>query len=219
MQFIPVAEETGLILPIGKWVLRTVCLQNVAWQKQGLPHLSVAVNLTPRQFGDEALLQDLTSILTATGMDPHLLELEITESLFIRNVEETLRILTGLKALGIRIAIDDFGIGYSSLATLQRFPLDTIKIDRSFIRDITGTSQDTALADAVIAIGKSLSLTVVAQGVETREQAEFLQTHACDELQGFYFKRPLPADQFTQLLQAQTAETTYTGRRAGVKIV
>jgi diguanylate cyclase (GGDEF)-like protein len=219
MQFIPVAEETGLILPIGKWVLRTVCLQNVAWQKQGLPHLSVAVNLTPRQFGDEALLQDLTSILTATGMDPHLLELEITESLFIRNVEETLRILTGLKALGIRIAIDNFGIGYSSLATLQRFPLDTIKIDRSFIRDITGTSQDTALADAVIAIGKSLSLTVVAQGVETREQAEFLQTHACDELQGFYFKRPLPADQFTQLLQAQTAETTYTGRRAGVKIV
>jgi diguanylate cyclase (GGDEF)-like protein len=219
MQFIPVAEETGLILPIGKWVLRTVCLQNIAWQKQGLPHLSVAVNLTPRQFGDENLLEDLTSILTATGMDPHLLELEITESLLIRNVEETLRILTGLKALGIRIAIDDFGIGYSSLATLQRFPLDTIKIDRSFIRDITGTSQDTALADAVIAMGKSLSLTVVAQGVETREQAEFLQTHACDELQGFYFKRPLPADQFTQLLQAQTAETTYTGRRAGMKIV
>jgi diguanylate cyclase (GGDEF)-like protein len=219
MQFIPVAEETGLILPIGKWVLRTVCLQNVAWQKLGLPQLSVAVNLTPRQFGDEALLQDLTSILTATGMDPHLLELEITESLLIRNVEETLRILTGLKALGIRIAIDDFGIGYSSLATLQRFPLDTIKIDRSFIRDITGTSQDTALADAVIAMGKSLSLTVVAQGVETREQAEFLQTHACDELQGFYFKRPLPADQFTQLLQAQTAETTYTGRRAGMTTV
>jgi diguanylate cyclase (GGDEF)-like protein len=219
MQFIPVAEETGLILPIGKWVLRTVCLQNVAWQKQGLPHLSIAVNLTTRQFRDENLLQDLTSILTATGMDPHLLELEITESLLIRDVEETLRILTGLKALGIRIAIDDFGIGYSSLATLQRFPLDTIKIDRSFIRDITGTSQDTALADAVIAMGKSLSLTVVAQGVETKEQAEFLQTHACDELQGFYFKRPLPADQFTQLLQAQSAETTYTGRRAGLKIL
>jgi diguanylate cyclase (GGDEF)-like protein len=219
MQFIPVAEETGMILPIGKWVLKTACLQNVAWQKQGLPHLSIAVNLTTRQFGDENLLEDLTSILTATGMDPHLLELEITESLLIRDVEETLRILTGLKALGIRIAIDDFGIGYSSLATLQRFPLDTIKIDRSFIRDITGTTQDTALADAVIAMGKSLSLTVVAQGVETREQAEFLQTHACDELQGFYFKRPLPADQFTQLLQAQAAESTYTGRRAGMKLV
>ncbi|MDB6108021.1 MAG: diguanylate cyclase, partial [Gammaproteobacteria bacterium] len=219
MQFIPVAEETGLIVPIGKWVLRTACLQNVAWQKQGLPHLSIAVNLSARQFGDENLLEDLTSILTVTGMDPHLLELEITESLLIRDVEETLRILTALKALGIRIAIDDFGIGYSSLATLQRFPLDTIKIDRSFIRDITGTTHDTALADAVIAIGKSLSLTVVAQGVETRDQAEFLQTHACDELQGFYFKRPLPAEQFTQLLQAQTAETTFIGRRAGLKIV
>jgi diguanylate cyclase (GGDEF)-like protein len=218
MQFIPVAEETGLIVPIGKWVLRTACLQNIAWQKQGLPHLSIAVNLTARQFGDENLLEDLTSILTATGMDPHLLELEITESLLIRDVEKTLRVLTSLKALGIRIAIDDFGIGYSSLATLQRFPLDTIKIDRSFIRDITST-QDTALADAIIALGKSLSLTVVAQGVETRDQAEFLQKHACDELQGFYFKRPVPADQFTQLLQAQIAETTYTGRRAGLQLV
>jgi diguanylate cyclase (GGDEF)-like protein len=219
MQFIPVAEETGIIVPIGKWVLRTACLQNVAWQKQGLPHLSIAVNLTARQFGDENLLEDLTSILTATGMDPHLLELEITESLLIRDVEETLRILTALKTLGIRIAIDDFGIGYSSLATLQRFPLDTIKIDRSFIRDITSTTQDTALADAVIAMGKSLSLTVVAQGVETRDQAEFLHTHACDELQGFYFKRPLPADQFTQLLQGEAAEATGVGRRAGLRLV
>jgi diguanylate cyclase (GGDEF)-like protein len=217
MQFIPLAEETGLIVPIGKWVLRTACLQNVAWQNLGLPRLSIAVNLTARQFAEEHLLSDVSEILASTGMDPHLLELEITESMLIHNVQATRRILTGLKALGIRIAIDDFGTGYTSLATLQRFPLDTIKIDRSLIRDIAGTAEDTGLADAIIAMGKSLSLTVVAQGVETRDQAEFLRTHACDELQGFYFKRPLPADQFTKLLEAQTTEITYIGERASLR--
>jgi diguanylate cyclase (GGDEF)-like protein len=216
MQFIPIAEETGLIVPIGKWVLRTACLQNVAWQNQGLPRLSIAVNLTARQFAEEHLLTDVTSILTDTGMDPHLLELEITESMLIRNVEDTRRILTGLKAFGIRIAIDDFGTGYTSLATLQRFPLDTIKIDRSLIRDIVGPTEDTRLADAIIAMGKSLSLTVVAQGVETKDQAEFLRTHACDELQGFYFNRPLPAELFTKLLEVQATEITYAGRRASL---
>ena len=217
MQFIPIAEETGLIVPIGNWVLRTACLQNVAWQNQGLPRLSIAVNLTARQFTEEHLLEDVTAILSATGMDPHLLELEITESMLIHNVADTRRILTGLKALGIRIAIDDFGTGYTSLATLQRFPLDTIKIDRSLIRDIAGSTEDTGLADAIIAMGKSLSLTVVAQGVETRDQAEFLRTHACDELQGFYFKRPLPADLFTKLLEAQATEITYIGERASLR--
>ena len=216
-QFIPIAEETGLIVPIGKWVIRTACLQNVAWQKLGLPRLTIAVNLTERQFTEEHLLEDVTAILTATGMDPHLLELEITESMLIHKVEDTRRILTGLKGLGIRIAIDDFGTGYTSLATLQRFPLDTIKIDRSLIRDIAGTKEDTGLAHAIIAMGKSLSLTVVAQGVETRDQAEFLRTHACDELQGFYFKRPLPADQFTKLLEAQATEITYIGERASLR--
>jgi diguanylate cyclase (GGDEF)-like protein len=217
MQFIPVAEETGLIIPIGKWVLKTVCLQSVAWQKQGLPPLSIAVNLTPRQFCDERLLADVTSILAETGMDAHLLEIEMTESLMIRDVENTLRILTGLKTLGIRIAVDDFGSGYSSLALLQRFPLDTIKIDRSLMRDTMGTAQDTGLADAIIAMGKSLSLTVVAQGVETKEQADHLRLHACDELQGFYFKRPLPVDEFTQLLRDQATEITYIGKRLGLK--
>jgi diguanylate cyclase (GGDEF)-like protein len=215
MQFIPVAEETGLIIPIGKWVLKTVCLQSVNWQKQGLPALSIAVNLTARQFLDEQLLSDVTSIVAETGMDPHLLELELNESLLIHDVEKTLRILTGLKALGVRIAVDDFGTGYSSLAMLQRFPLDTIKIDRSFMRDFVGTKEDTGLADAIIAMGKSLSLTVVAQGVETKEQAEQLRLHACDELQGFYFKRPLPVDEFTQLLRDQATEITYIGKRLG----
>jgi EAL domain-containing protein (putative c-di-GMP-specific phosphodiesterase class I) len=205
MQFIPVAEETGLIVPIGKWVIKTACLQNVAWQKQGLPHLNIAVNLTARQFSDEHLLPDIASILKATAMDARLLEIEIHESLLIHDVEKTLQILTGLKAMGIRIAIDDFGTGYSSLSTLQRFPLDTIKIDRSFIRDIATLTKDSSLTDAIIAMGKSLSLTVVAQGVETKEQAEFLREHACDELQGFYFKKPLPAGQFAELLQVEMA--------------
>jgi diguanylate cyclase (GGDEF)-like protein len=217
MRFIPVADETGLIVPIGKWVLKTACAQNVAWQKQGLPALSIAVNLTARQFSDERLLQDVESVLAVTGMDPHLLELEIGESLLTHDVENTLRILTGIKALGVRIAIDDFGTGYSSLATLQRFPLDTIKIDRSFIRDIATDALDTGLADAIIAMGKSLSMTVVAQGVETRDQAEFLRTHACDELQGFYFREPLPAEDFTQLLLDQATEITYVGKRPQLK--
>jgi diguanylate cyclase (GGDEF)-like protein len=213
MQFIPVADETGLIVPIGKWVLKTACLQSVAWQTQGLPPLSIAVNLTARQFCDEQLLTDMKSILDATGMDPRLLEIELTESLLIHDVDNTLKILTGLKALGIRIAVDDFGTGYSTLALLQRFPLDTIKIDRSLIRDFLGETEDTGLADAIIAMGKSLSLTVVAQGVETKEQAEHLRSHACDELQGFYFKRPLPVDEFTQLLREQATEITYIGKQ------
>ena len=216
MQFIPVAEDTGLIVPIGKWVLKTACLQSVAWQNEGLPPLSVAVNMTARQFSDEYLLQDLASILEDTGMNPQLLEIELSESLLIHDVETTLRILTGIKSLGVRIAVDDFGTGYSSLATLQRFPLDTVKIDRSFIGELAGPSEDSALADAVIAMGKSLSLTVIAQGVETKEQAEFLRTHACDELQGFYFNRPLPAYQFAQLMRAQSADISYVGTRAGL---
>jgi diguanylate cyclase (GGDEF)-like protein len=216
MQFIPVAEDTGLIVPIGKWVLKTACLQSVAWQKEGLPPLSVAVNMTARQFSDEYLLQDLASILKDTGMNPHLLEIELSESLLIHDVETTLRILTGIKSLGVRIAVDDFGTGYSSLATLQRFPLDTVKIDRSFIGELVGPSEGSALADAIIAMGKSLSLTVVAQGVETKEQADFLRAHACDELQGFYFNRPLPAYQFAQLMRAQSGEISYVGTRAGL---
>jgi len=218
-QFLAIAEESGLIVPIGRWVLKTACLQNVAWQKRGLPPLCMAVNLTPRQFYDEGLIPDVCAILENTGMEPHLLELEFPEALLITRVEDTLRILTALKALRIRIAIDNFGTGYSSLATLQRFPLDTIKIDRSLIKDIRGPADETGLANAIIAIGKSLSLTVVAKGVETRDQAEYLRTHACDELQGFYFKRPLPAEESTELLLGQSPELTYKGERLGLRAV
>jgi diguanylate cyclase (GGDEF)-like protein len=216
LQFIPVAEETGLILPIGRWVIRTACLQNIAWQQQGLAHISIAVNLTTRQFFDEHLLRDIASILAATGMEARLLEIEIHEGLLIHNAEKTVAILSALKGMGIRIAIDDFGVGYSSLATLQRFPLDTIKIDRSCIRDLATLEQDRSLTEAIIAMGKSLSLSVVAQGVETQEQADFLRRHACDELQGFYFNKPLSAAQSTELLQAQITATTSSGSRAAL---
>jgi EAL domain-containing protein (putative c-di-GMP-specific phosphodiesterase class I) len=205
MQFIPVAEETGLIVPIGKWVLRAACLQNLAWQNQGLPQLRISVNLTARQFFDEHLLTDLTAILAQTGMDASLLELEFTESLLMRDVDKTLQILVGLKAMGIRVAIDDFGIGYSSLSTLKQFPLDTVKIDRSFIRDVASDADDKHLTEAIIAMGRTLSLTVVAQGVETKEQADFLRQNACDEFQGFYLNKPMPAEQIAELLRTQLA--------------
>ena len=213
MQFIPIAEETGLILPIGRWVIETACRQNVAWQQAGTPPLNIAVNLTARQFADERLLEDVRAVLDLTGMDPRLLEFEIGEGVLIRDVEATLRILSGLKGLGVRIAIDDFGIGYSSLKTLQRFPLDTIKIDRSFIRGISDDPDIWGLADAVISMGKNLSLTVVAQGVETSEQADFLRDHACDELQGFYFDRPLPPKEFLDLLRASAGEIADPGNQ------
>jgi diguanylate cyclase (GGDEF)-like protein len=205
LQFIPLAEETGLIVPIGKWVIRTACLQSIAWQKQGLPPLRMAVNLTARQFYDRNLLSDLKVILAETGMDPSLLELEINEALLMRDVEKTLHIMTALKSIGIRFAIDDFGIGYSSLSMLKQFPLDTIKIDRSFIRSVQNESEEKDVTKAIIMMGKTLSLTVVAQGVETAEQADFLRQNACDELQGFYFNKPVPGEQVADLLKKETA--------------
>lgn len=203
MQFIPITEETGLIIPIGEWVLRSACLQNVAWQNQGLPHLNMAVNLTARQFFDEQLLSKLELILAETGMDAHLLELEISESLLMHETEKTLRVMRGVKDMGIQIVIDDFGAGYSSFAALKQFPLDTIKIHRSFIRDANSVAEDKALTQAIIAMGRTLSLNVVAQGVETREQAEYLRQSACDEFQGFYLNKPVPADQVVRILQTE----------------
>jgi len=203
MKFIPIAEETGLIMPIGKWVLKTACQQNVTWQKQGLPPLGMAVNLTARQFYDEDLLATLTTILTDTGMDPRLLELDITETLLMRDVDAAMKILNDLTSRGIRIAIDNFGLGYSSLALLKQFPIDSIKIDRSLIRDITTSAFNKGQAEAIIALGRMLGQTIVAEGVETKEQADFLRQNACDEFQGFYLNNPAPADQFAELLWAQ----------------
>jgi diguanylate cyclase (GGDEF)-like protein/PAS domain S-box-containing protein len=200
-QFIPLAEETGLILPIGKWVLRSACAQNIAWQRQGLPPVCMAVNLSPRQFADEGLLEDVASALRKTGMKPELLELEITESMVILNPERAMKLLTAIKDLGVRLAIDDFGTGYSSLAQLKRFPINTLKIDRSFIRDLPGDAEDKAITEAIIAMGKTLNLTVVAEGVETPEQESFLRQVACDQMQGYFFSKPIAADQFAELLR------------------
>jgi EAL domain-containing protein (putative c-di-GMP-specific phosphodiesterase class I) len=208
MRFIPVAEETGLIVPIGNWVLRTACLQIMAWQSQRLPPLSMAVNLTARQFADENLLPGLAAMLADTGMDAHLLELEIHESLLMRDVDKALCILTRLKDMGIRIAIDDFGVGYASLSVLKQFPLDTIKIDRSFIRDVASVAEDKDLTEAIIAMGRTLSMTVVAVGVETKAQVDFLRRNACDEFQGFYVNKPVPGNDIAELLKEQSDSDT-----------
>jgi diguanylate cyclase (GGDEF)-like protein len=200
MQFIPLAEETGLIVPIGRWVLNSACKQNVAWQKAGLPALSVAVNLSARQFLDAHLLDDIKAALRESDMCPQLLELEITESMIMRDMARTVEILTELKRMGIRVAIDDFGTGYSSLSTLKLFPLDTIKIDGSFLRDLERSNGDKRLLEAIIAVGKSLGLTVIAEGVETLSQIAFLRSRACDGFQGFYMDRPMPADEFAEML-------------------
>jgi diguanylate cyclase (GGDEF)-like protein/PAS domain S-box-containing protein len=201
MQFIPLAEETGLIVPIGKWVLNTACAQNVAWQREGLPPLCIAVNLSARQFADVNLLEDIAAALERTGLRPELLELELTESMVIQNTERASKILAAIKKMGVRLAIDDFGVGYSSLSHLKRFPIDTLKVDRSFIHDIPQDPEDRAITEAIIAMGKSLKLTVVAEGVETLEQQTFLHDHACDEIQGFFFSKPIPSDQFAALLR------------------
>jgi diguanylate cyclase (GGDEF)-like protein/PAS domain S-box-containing protein len=200
-QFIPVAEETGLIVPIGRWVLKTACAQNVAWQKQGLPVVSMAVNLSLRQFTDDALLDDIRTALNNSGMAPNLLELEITESMVMHNPAHMISILTKIKSMGVRLAIDDFGTGYSSLAQIKHFPVDTLKVDRSFIRNIPQDPEDKAITEAIIAMGKTLSLTVVAEGVETEEQMNFLKEHSCDEMQGYYFSKPVVPEQFADLLR------------------
>lgn len=206
LQFISIAEETGLIVPIGKWVLKEACRQSVAWQALGLPPVPISVNLTPRQFFDTPLLAELKSILASTGMAPQLLELEITEGLLLHDVEKSKRVLVELRRLGVRIAVDDFGVGYSSLATLQRFPIDTVKIDRSFIRDAAEKSGNETLTAAIIAMGRSLSLNIVAQGVETKAQADYLRDRACDEMQGFYFDTPAPGDRLASLLKDQAGD-------------
>jgi diguanylate cyclase (GGDEF)-like protein len=199
--FIPLAEETGLIVPIGRWVLKTACAQNKAWQAQGLPRLRISVNLSARQFNDKNLVQDVANVIKETGLAPELLELEITESMVMYNPDQAVKLLSELKAMGLFVAIDDFGIGYSSLSQLKRFPIDTIKVDRSFIKDLMDNREDAAITEAIIAMGKSLKLNVIAEGVETGDQAGFLRDHQCDEMQGYYFSKPLPEKEFADLLR------------------
>jgi diguanylate cyclase (GGDEF)-like protein/PAS domain S-box-containing protein len=199
-RFIPIAEQSNLILQIGKWVLHTACAQNVAWQRAGLPRIRVAVNVSARQFRAE-LLETVGSALRDSGLAPDCLELEITEGLLIEDPEAASAVLSQLKALGVHVAIDDFGSGYSSLSYLKHFPLDSLKIDRGFVRDLSIDADDASIARAIIALGHSLDLKVIAEGVETPQQLAFLRDHHCDVVQGFLFGAPVTADEMAALLR------------------
>ena len=199
--FLPVAEQSGLIVAIGKWVLHTVCEQNKSWLSQGLPPLCIAVNLSARQFFDGELLADVAHALQTSDLAPGALELEITEALVMQNPQRAINQLTALKKLGVRLAIDDFGTGYSALGHLTQVLIDTLKIDRSFINEVACNPLERSVAGNIVAMGKALSLTVVAKGVETPEQVDFLRSHACDEVQGYYFSRPLSPHQFASLMR------------------
>jgi diguanylate cyclase (GGDEF)-like protein len=201
MDFIPLAEETGLIVPIGEWVLATACAQTKIWHGQGLSKLGIAVNLSARQFADSMLLAKLTRIIQASGLDPSCVELEITESMVMSHGESAVSVLEELKSIGVQIAIDDFGTGYSSLGYLKRFPIDTIKVDRSFIRDIPADSGDMKIVRAIIAMAHALKLKVVAEGVENAEQLKFLRAQRCDSVQGYFLFRPLPQDEVADVLK------------------
>lgn len=200
-QFIGLAEETGLILAMGRWVIHEACRQSMAWQKEGLPPICIAVNLSARQFYDDSLIEDVSSALNESGLDPGLLELEITEGMAMQNIDNAIKMLKILKGMGVRIALDDFGTGYSSLSQIKRFPIDTIKVDRSFINDLVNNPEDRALTEAIIAMGRTLSLTVVAEGVETKAQEDFLRDNHCNESQGYLFSRPTSAADFSALLR------------------
>jgi len=199
-QFIPLAEETGLIVPIGEWALRTACFQNKAWQDAGLPRLHVAVNLSARQFKQSGLVKMVSQALKDSGLEPHYLELEITESIAMEHADATVATLHELKAMGVQISMDDFGTGHSSLSYLMRFPIDTLKIDQSFIQNLTPDSKDDAIAAAITTMARSMKMKVVTEGVETREQMSFLRDHDRDEVQGYYFSQPLSAEDFRELL-------------------
>lgn len=205
-QFIPLAEETGLIVPIGEWILRESCRQNARWRAMGLPHIRVSVNLSPVQFGKPDLHEDVFRALDDAGLDADGLELEVTESLLMNDPAETAAILGRLRSRGIHISIDDFGTGYSSLSYLKRFPINALKIDRSFVTDVTSNPDDAAIATAIILMGHSLKLSVVAEGVETENQLAFLKVLQCNEVQGYLFSPPVPADRAQTLLEAQLPE-------------
>ncbi len=199
-KFIPIAEETGLIISIGEWVLHTACTQSLAWQAAGFAPISMAVNLSARQFKQKNLIEMVNQTLLDTGLKAEHLELELTESLLIDNVEQSIAILEELHQTGIVFALDDFGTGYSSLNYLKRFPLQALKIDQSFVRDITIDSNSAAITDAIISLAHGLKLKVIAEGVETQEQLDYLKTQGCDEVQGYYLSRPLPPEAVTKML-------------------
>jgi diguanylate cyclase (GGDEF)-like protein/PAS domain S-box-containing protein len=200
-RFIALAEETGLITPIGTWVLHTACAQNKAWQDMGLPPIVVSVNVSARQFRANNFVRSVAETLRQTGLDPRYLEIELTESV-MHDAPQLVAMLGELKRIGVQVAIDDFGTGYSSLSSLKRFPVDRLKVDRSFVEHIAIDADDAAIVRTIIALGRNLGLKVVAEGVETAAQLQFLREHACDEVQGYYFSRPIPAQHFESLLRS-----------------
>jgi predicted signal transduction protein with EAL and GGDEF domain len=207
VEFIPVAEDCGFIVPIGHWVLREACRQARAWRESGLPPVCIAVNISAVELRARDFVASVRSILTETGFEPHYLELELTETFLMQDMESTAAVLRALKSLGVRLALDDFGTGYSSLSYLKRFPIDTLKIDRSFVCDLTTDAGDASIVDAVIGMGRSLHMMVVAEGVETQEQFACLQRQGCPEGQGYFFSRPVSADKATQLLRHSVGKT------------
>jgi EAL domain-containing protein (putative c-di-GMP-specific phosphodiesterase class I) len=205
-EFIPMLEETGLIVAAGEWVLTEACRQAVEWSQVGAGPISMAVNVSARQFARDDFAATVERVLAETGLEAGRLVLELTESTVMQDAERAVRALQQLKECGVRVAIDDFGTGYSSLAYLKRFAVDDLKIDRSFIKDLPEDSNDAALTTAIIAMAHSLGISVTAEGVETEAQRAFLARHRCDEYQGFFFSRPLPPADLAQLLQPATEE-------------
>jgi diguanylate cyclase (GGDEF)-like protein len=199
-EFIGLAEDTGLIVPIGEWIIRKTCAQMKKWGNEGYQNICISVNLSARQFQQHNLVHTISGILAETGVDSQRLGFEITESIAMKNADFTVAALNELKKMKIHLSLDDFGTGYSSLSYLKRFPLETIKIDRSFVRDITTDANDAAIVTAVIALAHSLKLAVVAEGVETEGQLNFLKLHDCDQMQGYFFSQPLPENEFLRLL-------------------
>jgi diguanylate cyclase (GGDEF)-like protein len=207
LQFVPIAEETGLIVPIGQWVLLQACRQSRAWMDAGLPPVRMAVNVSAAEFMAKDFLSGVRAALISTGVDPHNLELELTETVLMRDAESAVRILHALKAIGVQLAVDDFGIGYSSFSYLQRFPLDALKIDRTFINEISAAGEGATILSAMIDIGLSLKHRVIAEGVETAEQLHFLQKKGCSEGQGYFFCHPVIAEKFAEFLESGARES------------
>jgi EAL domain-containing protein (putative c-di-GMP-specific phosphodiesterase class I) len=207
-RFIPVAEETGAIVPIGEWVLETACRQTKKWIDQGHTHLYVAVNLSPRQFREADLVDRVRDILHHTGLDPRHLKLEVTESGVMDNPDDAIEKMRSLRNLGIRFSIDDFGTGYSSLSYLKRFPIDALKIDRSFVTDAMDNRDDQEIIKTIISMANTLNMEAVAEGVETEAQRDFLCDQGCRMMQGYYFGRPTPTDEFEALLQTSLDRPT-----------
>jgi len=199
--FIRIAENSGLIIPLGEWVLRTACAQARKWQDEGLPRVSMAINVSAAQFRHETFVATVRKVLSETGLEPRYLELELTESLLLSNADVSLSVLGQLRTMGLSLAIDDFGTGYSSLSYLKQFPVSKLKIDRSFVRDVATNADDAAITTAIISLAKNLNLLVVAEGVEDEEQMSFLRGHHCDEIQGYYFSRPLNVNDVAERLQ------------------